>query len=1065
MRTNPVSDPRSKRGHRDGRALAVLTTALMAVLVLPAAPSPAYEMPIFTGSTSTVLSLPSNLTMSLARTGLTTVNPLSTLGSRGYQTVDFQPDMATGTPAVEVISNFGGCPVTTGTCTGRGTITLTFAQPLTNPVLHFAGLGDGYTTAASSTRTNFHAVLTLATSGLSMTKASGANLAVIGGNTITTIGTNMSADCTSLTTGATTVAGCGSVRVIGAAVTTVSFNITGVTVRASGTGTGALPSTDGTGATVGDAYVISVSADQDYGDAPNAYESGGAARHLVGAVRLGSTLSVENANVANSASSPNASSSATEDSDDATSAFAAAVTGVSTTYTKTIALSGVAKTGRLCGWVDFDRDSAFETGERACQNVASGQTSTTVTLTGTPASAGASYVRFRLGYTAAQVESPTGPANSGEVEDYPVTFLAAQPAIDLNKTASPTSVSAVAQVVTYTFVVTNSGNVPLTGITITDPLTGLSALTCGRTPPVTLAPGQSLICTASHAATQANIDAGSLNSVSTVRAEAPGGDTGDPADDITDTDDARVTATARPAIKLAKTATPSALSDVGEEVEFTLTATNTGNVTLSGVRVIDNLPGLSALDCSPGQPATVGPGKKLTCTATYAATQADVDARRLLNTASVTAEGPGGDLSETEDNLVAGDALKVPIAADPGIRLVKDADPGNVLAVGDIVTYTFTAINTGNVSLTGVSVTDPLVGLSPIACDQPAPVILGSGENLTCTATYAVRPADVKARQVPNTATVTAEGPEGVVTDTDDIPEDDGTDVTPDNDVTPDDDVITDTDDAPVTVNGEIAVDLVKSAVVPDDPQPGDKITYSLLATNTGKVDLADVEIVDELERLGDLDCEQDQPAFLAPGESLRCVANYVITQDDIENRGVRNVANVSAISGAGVEQVSDKDVLDIEIAAVPRIDLEKTADVSSVRVGNTITYTLRATNPGSVALTGVQITDDLDGLSELECNRGQPTTLVAGAALVCTARYVATNADGRDGVVSNTATALGTGLAGEGVAISTGVDVDVKSGSRLLRNSGLSLGWLGLGLLLTAGGALTLAFARRRSS
>ena len=62
--------------------------------------------------------------------------------------------------------------------------------------------------------------------------------------------------------------------------------------------------------------------------------------------------------------------------------------------------------------------------------------------------------------------------------------------------------------VTYSYVVTNTGNVTLTNVTITDPLSGLSALVCDPTGTVNLAPGDELKCTATYTTDQGDIDAG-----------------------------------------------------------------------------------------------------------------------------------------------------------------------------------------------------------------------------------------------------------------------------------------------------------------------------------------------------------------------------------------------------------------------------------------------------------------------------------------------------------------------------------------------------------------------------
>ena len=81
-----------------------------------------------------------------------------------------------------------------------------------------------------------------------------------------------------------------------------------------------------------------------------------------------------------------------------------------------------------------------------------------------------------------------------------------------------------------------------------------------------------------------------------------------------------------------------------------------------------------------------------------------------------------------------------------------DEDGSGTVTEGDTLTYRMRLSNEGNVTLNNVNVTDPLPGLSALACDQALPAILAPGETLDCTATYTVASAD----DIVNIASATA---------------------------------------------------------------------------------------------------------------------------------------------------------------------------------------------------------------------------------------------------------------------------------------------------------------------
>ncbi len=134
-------------------------------------------------------------------------------------------------------------------------------------------------------------------------------------------------------------------------------------------------------------------------------------------------------------------------------------------------------------------------------------------------------------------------------------------------------------------------------------------------------------------------------------------------------------------------------------------------------------------------------------------------------------------------NVTYVDAGLVAMTSD--IKLMKTADPQTFSAAGDVISYTFTVQNTGNVSLYNVTINDPLV---TVAGGPIASLAVGASDATTFTASYTVTQSDVDAGKVDNTATVNAK-------DSNDTP-------------------VSDTDDETVTVVNQYAdVSLTKTVV------------------------------------------------------------------------------------------------------------------------------------------------------------------------------------------------------------------------------------------------------------
>jgi len=239
--------------------------------------------------------------------------------------------------------------------------------------------------------------------------------------------------------------------------------------------------------------------------------------------------------------------------------------------------------------------------------------------------------------------------------------------LTLVKTATPQTYNAVSQNIAYTYVLTNSGNVTLHGpYSVSD---DKATATCDPTPDPLL-PGQSVNCSANYTITQADLNAGSVTNTAT-------GTALDPADQTvtSDPDSETVTAVVTGTLQLVKTATPSTYDTVGDMISYTYALTNSTNLSLHGPYTITDDKTTATCDATPDP---LLPGQTVNCSATYAITQADLDAGSVTNTATGTALDPNEQTvtsnpdSETVDAVFSG-----------SLTLVKTASPQTYTAADD----------------------------------------------------------------------------------------------------------------------------------------------------------------------------------------------------------------------------------------------------------------------------------------------------------------------------------------------------------------------------------------------
>jgi uncharacterized repeat protein (TIGR01451 family) len=494
------------------------------------------------------------------------------------------------------------------------------------------------------------------------------------------------------------------------------------------------------------------------------------------------------------------------------------------------------------------------------------------------------------------------------------------PSMTVVKSSTTTSLSAPGTV-TYSYVVTNTGDVPLTGISLSDNNDN-NDMSC---PSTTLAVGASMTCTATHTFTQTELDAGGTldNTVTATSNEAPSA-----------SDSLSIPIVQDSGMTVVKTSATTSLS-APETVTYNYRVTNTGNVTLTGISLSDNNDN-DDMSC-PG--TTLAVGDYMDCTATHTFTQAELDAGGTLDN-TVTASS-----NETSN---ANDSLSIPIDQNPGMSIVKSSTTSSLASAPVTVNYSYVVTNTGNVTLTGISLTDNNDN-NDLSCPSTT---LAAGADMTCTATHTFTQAELDAHGSPVAGS-------GFLYNQ----------VTASSNEAPD---ATDNLNIPIT-NGPVLT-VVKSSTTTSLSAPG-TVTYSYEVTNVGNVTVTGISLSDNNDN-DDMSCPS---TTLAVAASMTCTATHTFTQAELDAGGTLD----NTVTATSNEAPDVSDSLSIPIVQDSGMTVEKSADQTLLTAPLTVNYSYLVTNTGNVTLTGISLLDD--NASAVSC---PSSTLAVGASMTCTATH-----------------------------------------------------------------------------
>lgn len=359
----------------------------------------------------------------------------------------------------------------------------------------------------------------------------------------------------------------------------------------------------------------------------------------------------------------------------------------------------------------------------------------------------------------------------------------------------------------------------------------------------------------------------------------------------------------------------------------------------------------------------------------------------LVNNAEITdmdvvlgyTESPDGSLipeygDPDEDWLVKTPDVDVEIIRQ-NLTIEKSADKTGA-TVGDVVTYTVKVTNTGNVTLKNVVVSDannfkgaPVentklhFGYTVNEDGTWTIPSLGVGNSVTITYRYTVVEDDLINKQLENTATAVIpprEDPE--------IPE------------------------TPVESN-EVIVPLTNkhlTIVKEADKEyayPGEVVTYKLIVTNDGTIDMKNVTVEDNSNAVGmfimssgeGYTYDPEAKVFVIPslpvGESVTIEYPYVVNNGDPDV--IHNVATATAPKDPDTEIPGDKDITEESnpedvVVLRDKLVIKKDADRTFIELNDgetdaTITYTLTVSNEGNTNLHTIVVTDTTNGNGTIE--------------------------------------------------------------------------------------------------
>ena len=197
----------------------------------------------------------------------------------------------------------------------------------------------------------------------------------------------------------------------------------------------------------------------------------------------------------------------------------------------------------------------------------------------------------------------------------------------------------------------------------------------------------------------------------------------------------------------------------------------------------------------------------------------------------------------------------------------------------------------------------------------------------------------------------------------------------------------------------------------------GDVVNFTYDLTNDGNVVLTPAFSVND-DKIAAVTCPADasgvgnNDANLDPGETVQCTGSYTVTQQDLDDGSITNIATGAAQGpGGAVASLPDSETATAVQNPVLEIVKQIVAGDPFATVGDSIDYTYDLTNTGNVSLSPpFNVSDDrITGVvcpADASAVGNNDADLNPGETIQCTGTYTVTQIDLDAGSVTNIASA-----------------------------------------------------------